>query len=560
MPVTLLNNYPSNSLDSSITKRDGTPLYGEIWVYQQFLKINEYNLLPDETWYLKHDYNLAQHPASKGKVEGQIDFILLSKYGILVIEVKGGSLRVDGNDRYYSGNRTGEYETQNPFNQAKEYVHSLKELVDSTAFAYRAIVLPHEAGFRLNGPQLNGYQNLFFSKHDFENLNEDSQDRAITNLFFNFINELAKSSRRKIINELNPGWLREKINNNLFLKYPELKSKQIKRLKSELFPSTTSYGYNPDRINKEIILEENYEILKSLKRNQRILVQGAPGTGKTVLAIKFLAENLLKQHKGIMYCANKLVRSKLEHIIINDYNLDSNSISFKIFSDYTNVENVASDIDFIIFDEAQEYFDKGLFDFAEDLNRRLDKPKMIILYDPKQSIISDFKDLNWYTDYFIETGYTHYLFDEVYRCIQNEAILSISNLILDGDENKLQANYSESLLTVGTLENKLEMIHNIIKDTRFTKVDKIILIHSEVIEAFKEIAHDYYNIELEELTDQNINVGSSKIRYTTPLKYKGLENKAVYLITNSLEEKSKVQNYVAVTRAMESIIITTWQN
>lgn len=559
MPIQLLNNYPNN-LDKSILKRDGTPLYGEIWVYKQFLKINEYNLLPDETWYIKHDYNLAQHPTSRGKVEGQVDFILLSKYGILVIEVKGGGLRIDENDRYYSGNRSGEYETQNPFNQAKEYIHSLKELIDSSAFAYRAIILPHEAGFRLKGPQLNGYQNLLFSKRDFEHLNEDNQDRAISNLFFNFINELAKSSRRKIINELNPGWSLEKTNNNLFTKYPELKSKQVKRLKSELFPSTTSYGYNPDRINKEIILEENYEILISLKRNQKILVQGAPGTGKTVLAIKFLAENLLKQHKGIMYCANKLVRSKLEHIIINDYGLDPNSISFKIFSDYTKVEHVATDIDFIVFDEAQEYFDKGLFDFAEELNKKLDQPRMIILYDPKQSIISDFKELNWYTDYFIESGHTHYLFDEVYRCIQNETILSISNLILIGDLNKLQANHSESLLTVGTVESKLKIIHDIIKDIRFTKVEKIILVHSDIMEAFKRIAHDYFNTELKELTDKNINVVSSKITYTSPLKYKGLENKSVYLITNGLDEKSKVQNYVAVTRAMESIKIAIWQS
>lgn len=560
MPIHFLNNYPANSLGQSIKKKDGTPLQGEIWLYKQFLNINEYNLLPDETWYLKHDYNLAQHPGSRKKVEGQIDFILLSKYGILVIEVKGGGLRIDENDRYFSGNKSGEYETQNPFNQAKEYIHSLKELIDSSAFAYRAIVLPHEAGFKLDGPQLNGYQDLFFSKRDFGHLNEDSQDRAITNLFFNFINELAKSSRRKIINELNPGWSLEKTNNNLFVKYPELKSKQVKRLKSELFPSTTSYGYNPDRINKEIILEENYEILKSLKRNQRILVQGAPGTGKTVLAIKFLAENLLKQHKGIMYCANKLVRSKLEHIIINDYDLDSNSISFRIFSDNTTIDKISTDIDFIVFDEAQEYFDKGLYDFTEELNRKLDKPKMIILYDPKQSIISDFKDLNWYTDYFIESGHTHYLFDEVYRCIQNEAILNISNLILSGDVNKLQTNHSESLLKVDTVESKLKMIHNIIKDIRFTKTEKIILVHSDVIEIFKEIVGDYFNAELEELTDQNINVGSSKIRYTTPLKYKGLENKAMYLITNGLDEKSKVQNYVAITRAMESIKIATWQN
>lgn len=560
MPIHFLNNYPVRGLKKSILKRDGTPLYGEIWVYEQFLKINEYNLLPNETWYLKHDYNLAQHPASKNKVEGQVDFILLSRYGILVIEVKGGGLRVDENDIYYSGNNSGEYITQNPFNQAKEYVYSIKELIDSSTFIYRAIILPHEAGFILKGPQLSGYHDMFFSKRNFEHLNEHNQSRAISNLFFNFLTELPKSSRRRIIKELNPNFSLAEINRNLFVKYPELNSKEVKRLKSQLFPSTTSYGYNPDKINNEIILKENYEILKGLKKNQKLLVQGAPGTGKTVLAVKFLAENLLKQHKGIMYCANKLVRSRLEHIILDDYQLDENSIAFKIFSEYVKADMISDDIDFVIFDEAQEYFKNGLFDFVDKLNKKLDKPKTLILYDPNQSVISDYNDLNWYADYFIDSGFTHYLFDEVYRCIQNETILTISNLILQNDLNKLISNHSDIIHAVNNEVSKLQIVHNIIKETRFTVSERIVLVHSYLIEDFKKIAKDYFKRDLEELTEKNINILSSKIKYTTPLKYKGLENKAVYLITNELSEKSKVQNYVAATRAMESLNIIVWQN
>ena len=157
MPIQLLNNYPESFLDKHITKRDGSPLYGEIWIYQQFIKINNLNLLPDEKWYLKHDYNLSTHPWSKGKVEGQVDFILLSKYGLLVIEVKGGGLSVDQDDRYFSSNSSGEkYETQNPFTQSKEYTHTLKELIDENIFVYRAVVLTQEAGINLEGNKLSG--------------------------------------------------------------------------------------------------------------------------------------------------------------------------------------------------------------------------------------------------------------------------------------------------------------------------------------------------------------------------------------------------------------------
>ena len=212
MAVTLLNNYPENNLEKHITKKDGSPLYGELWLYKQFLQFNKNNLLENETWYLKHDYNLSTHPASKGKVEGQIDFILLSKYGILIIEIKGGGLRVDENDQYFSYNKSGEYKTQNPFNQAKEYTHTLKELIDESVFIYRAVVLPSEAGFQLKGPQLEGYKDLFFSKKNFSNFNDGEDDEAINKIFFDFLIDLAKSSRSKILKELNPSWTAEKIN------------------------------------------------------------------------------------------------------------------------------------------------------------------------------------------------------------------------------------------------------------------------------------------------------------------------------------------------------------
>lgn len=552
MPIRLLNNYPENNLEKNITKKDGSPLYGELWLYKQFLNFNEYHKLPqNETWYLKHDYNLSTHPASKGKVEGQIDFILLSKYGILIIEIKGGGLRVDENDQYFSYNKSGEYKTQNPFNQAKEYTHTLKELIDESVFIYRAVVLPSEAGFQLKGPQLEGYKNLFFSKKDFSNYNDGEDDEAINKIFFDFLIDLAKSSRSRILKQLNPSWTAEKINQKRFEKYPELSSKKLKSLKSQLFPVQSSYGYNPDRINSEIILKENYEILKGLRRNRKVIIQGAPGTGKTVLAKKFLAENILKQQKGIYYCANKLIKSKIENTITRDYGIDNSLITFKVYSENDVNEDFLNEMEFVIFDEAQEYFNKGLFELIEKFENELESPKFLVLYDPKQTIIYNFNDIAFYTDFYIENGFTHYLFDETYRCGQNENIISLSNDLLNSKDIQPDVFVTETV-------SKLKVIKEIIAETNFVKSEQIILINSSLIEGFKEIAKDYFNDSLEEMVESNINILSSKVRFTTPIKYRGLENKSVYLITDNLKEKAKVQNYVAVTRAMDQVKIILW--
>lgn len=551
MPVTLLNNYPESRLETSITKKDSSPLYGEIWVYQQFLNFNKNGFIENEKWYLKHDYNLSTHPASKDKVEGQIDFLLLSKYGLLIIEVKGGGLRVDSKDNYYSMRGREEYQTQNPFNQAKEYTHTLKDLIDQNIFVYRAVVLPHEAGFQLTGPQLEGYKNLFFSKSDFNHLNSDTDSRAINKLFYDFLINLAKSSRRKILKELNPSWNFQKINEKIFVNYPELSSKQIKSLKSELFPIQNSYGYNPERINSEIILNENYQTLKGLRRNTKVIVQGAPGTGKTVLAKKFLAEQILKQQKGVFYCANKLIKAKIEFSILRDYEVSEELITFKLYHDFTINEILSSDNDFLIFDEAQEYFYKGLFEFIEKCNQVMELPKVLVLYDPRQTIIHDFNDISFYTDYYIESGFSHYYFDENYRCNQNKSISILAEKVLSNKK-------VEDVLVVKEEVEKLKFLKELLDETTFLRSERIILVHSELLESFKSFVQSYFRNDLEELTENNINLPSSKLRFTTPIKYRGLENKSIILITNEFDERARVQNYVAITRAMDDIKCILW--
>lgn len=555
MPVNFIDNYAKQNLETVIVNQDGKTLFGELWVYQMFLAINENKYLEDEIWYLKHNYNLSTHPASKKKIEGQIDFILLSKYGILILEVKGGGLRVDENDCYFSYDKTGEYESQNPFTQAKEYVHTLKNYIDSSVFVYRAIILPHEAGFVLKGPQLEGYKEIFFSKADIDGL----VDRAIQNKFFTFISDLNKKSRLRTLKKSCKSLKSEDLIKKAYELYPLLNTKEIKRLKAELFPVQSTYGYNPDKINAELICKENYEILKGLKRNKYVIVQGGPGTGKTVLAIKYLAENLLKQQKGVVFCANKLIRSKLEHIILNDYKLDSNCISFRIFTDVVTPESVANDVDFLIFDEAQEYFEKGLYDFIEKINAKLEKPKILVLYDPDQAIVSNLNDLEWYTDFLIEMGYSHYYFDENYRCIQNKSISEVSNFILFNEYGKVKSNYSNMLSYVEDLKSKLEKLKEIITETKFTSSEKIVLVQSQLIEEFSAIINDYFKSDIEEITEANINISSNKIRYTSPIKYRGLENDSVYLITQEIKDSTRIQNYIGATRAMTALNIILWK-
>ena len=255
----------------------------------------------------------------------------------------------------------------------------------------------------------------------------------------------------------------------------------------------------------------------------------------------------------IYYCANKLIKSKLEHALIRDYELDSNKVSFNIFSAKTSIENIDKDVDFLVFDEAHEYFNKGLFDFIEAANKRLQNPKILVLYDPNQSIISQIEDLSFYTDYFMDAGFSHFYFDEQHRCAQNSDIAKISKSIL---KNTFEINsYGKADFDT----QKKDFLYEVIDDEKFTSSEKIIMVNDSVLDDFYTKIKIIFKKQFEELTELNINNPSSKIRYTTPLKYRGLENKAVYLITDDFSEKNKVRNYVAVTRAMEQVKIILWK-
>jgi GTPase SAR1 family protein len=554
MPVRFINNYPENDLGSYITKSTGDTLYGELWVYEQFLAFNYYNLVSDETWYLKHNYDLSRHPASKNKREGQVDFLLLSKYGLLVIEVKGGGLRVDENDQYYSLGTSGEYKAQNPFTQVKEYVHSFKKLLDTPTFVYRAIVLPHEAGFKMEGPQLIGYKDFFFSKAQMDGVS----NRERTKRFYDFIHVLGRKSRQWFVKEQYPEIKGDELNRRMFEFNPLLSGNEMKRLRSELFPVQETYGYDPQRIDEELIIKENYSVMNGLRRNRQLLIQGSPGTGKTSLAIRFLAESLLKHQKGIYYCANKLIRARLEHIILKDHQLDPSKVEFRIYTDQTTSADTNDDIDFLIFDEAQEYFHKGLYDMKTKLSERLVRPKILILYDPDQAIVSENKELSWYTDFFIESGFSHFLFDENHRCAQNSEIGLFAEKILDA---KMDVDYilmSSFIKATQDTHQKLELLNGIVNEKKYTASNKIVLIHSELFENVRTMLYDYFQDDFEELTDRNVNIPSAKIRFTTPIKYRGMEKDAVYLITPGLDNKQKVQNYIGVTRAMTHLSIIKW--
>lgn len=558
MPVQFLNNYPPNQLENYI-QHEGKTLYGELWVYQQFIDFNKNKFLPNETWFLQHDVSLPSHPKSKNKFEGQMDFLLLTKDGVLVIEVKGGIISLNNGCFYSSDQHGNSYEAQDPFRQVSEYKHSLIELMNKPdVFIYQAVVFPHTS-FNFNETLKSSYDDILFSREDLKNCESDySKNKR----FFEFISKLGYKSRRSRLQKTNELFKKKRVSftkEDVYQKYPLLQKKKLQRCKGWLFPTFKSYGFDSAVVNNEIILNENYDILRGLLRNRRIMVQGGPGTGKTVLATKFLAYKVINGQKGLFFCANRLIERRLKHIMFREYHFTDDNISFGIFTEHTRLDLEKEEIDFIVFDEAQEYF-KVLIEFLDLVNCSHRNIQVLILYDTDQTIVSQFENLSFYEEYILDANnYAHFKFNNTYRCIQNPYILEIALSVLKNKYSKVLKRNKEHIIEVESDVKLIEHIYrNIIGDKQFTSSEKVILVTTDVLQKIQQKVFNVLSEHIEELTSDNICVSSSKIKFTTPLKYRGLENKAVYILTSRLNNRNQTQLYVGITRAINQIKIIQW--
>ena len=129
MSVTFYPNNPIDALETIILHNNGKPLKGEISVYRKLF--NELQDSPDN-FFIWHDLKFTTHSETRNpynKSEAQIDFLLICKKGICVIEVKGGHVEFHNSEFSFRHNGELELMKQNPLKQVEGYKFTLKEKI-----------------------------------------------------------------------------------------------------------------------------------------------------------------------------------------------------------------------------------------------------------------------------------------------------------------------------------------------------------------------------------------------------------------------------------------------
>ncbi|WP_421870662.1 NERD domain-containing protein [Marinoscillum sp.] len=582
MSVHFFPQKPIELLERFIQKEDGRPLQGEIEVYRKlFLDLSK----SKHHWLIWHDLHLPFHSDSLNpgkKASAQIDFLILSTQGVIILEVKGGKISFHNNTFFYDHNGEESKIPQDPYIQAEGYKYTIKDHVlnvSHKSLICHAVCFPHSS-IAFDTSVLD--PNILWTRST-----ATKYDQSIEK----FILSVFEYNREK-----------HKEYGRIF---PLLKDHEIQNIRSILSPLVKDVNQFFNADTHEWLNVTNLEILDSLKKNDRIMIEGGPGTGKTTLAKAFIDEQLTK--KGLYLCWNNLLMHYTKYVLrergllgnceVNTYsrflaqhipsishqlllNASESGFSKYVRNGFDQLKSSNGTIphyDYLVVDEGQDVFDRGIDILINELvgpsGDGLTNGRCLLLYDIDQSYYLERREVTEISDLLSEY-FAHFKLNEVKRSAQNPDIKQLADSLISVDDPlSLLTNWVDPGVKINHFKS-LELIKDHIVKKVLTSVrdkksslrgsDCIILVESQLLkDTYGDEPGMHYWLtmrDVEELTESNISDKANILRYTSMLKYKGLEKENVFLVISEPKEENKYEIYVGITRAishLEILVLTS---
>ncbi|WP_300459486.1 NERD domain-containing protein [Desulfobacula sp.] len=298
---------------------------------QVFEKFSQFPSL-DKTSVCFHSLNVPRHIKQRF---GEADFVLLSRYGLFVFEVKGGSVSRDKEGLWHFRDKKGIDHTsrRSPFVQANDALHSIKN------------DLGNQLGHPLITRMCIGYGVIFPDcALDLETLEWDPKtllDAAAFDCFDAWLKALIRYwislDRRKTATRLSD----EEI-------------QQIEAYLRPEFETLACLSAQLDTIHDRMcrLTHDQFRLLDVAQANDRVMCSGGAGTGKTLMAAE-LCRRAAQSHNTVLFVCKSVWLERYLHARLRKPNLLVSTIDQL---ELKAQQNRIKSFDRLIVDEGQDLF------------------------------------------------------------------------------------------------------------------------------------------------------------------------------------------------------------
>ncbi len=512
----------------------------------------------EERYIILHSLGLSEHVHN---IFGEIDFVVICSSGVLCVEVKGGEVSCN-NGVWEFVNRFGkkEQKTEGPFQQVQGNMQSLRTYLlkrlgkwdPLVSCQYASCVIMPDCRFSYQGIEI--IPEILFDKTNYHSLDETVC--------------------------LSFAYWKGKLQSQYGFEGTGLSDEEMDRMANLLrgdFHFVPSMKDTIDTTTKALcaLTDEQYDVLESLADNERTLVSGMAGTGKTLLGMEQARRMHWSGLKVLYVCFNKCIAefvgyqfekegievdvSTLHSVMLQGKQADDDTREFfeiTLPSRFLN-SKTEFEYDYLIIDEGQDLFRTAYLPCLEKLIKGgLKDGCWLIFYDQNQNLYNSNNQFEESLAFLKRCGAASYKLS--INC-RNTKQIADANTLMTGVSNIGRPKVNGLKVQYIPYSNPNEE-HKILDDLLVTLKNDGICGGDLIILSKYAITNPNNCLYKKPVTKaaglmkiggQMWRAKKTEVRFSTISGFKGLEAKAVVLtdVDSFSDYQVRLLNYVAVSRA-----------